>query len=527
MKTLLTNVRVFVKSKTFEDAVGFDSSTGVITFAGSNEQSKSIVKEYDEVVDLAGRLVIPAFTEGHCHFIEGSFVNSQLDLRDASCREDFVDAIVKYKSLGRKWIFGGYFTDANITDGFRPTVEFLDEICPDVPVIISRFDIHSAFANTLALKLGGIADNHNSFTSDEVIIQNGRLTGELKERARDHVLEKIPPASFDERLDISFRQMKKLHSLGITAISDITLIPDLEVYKAMLESGKFKLRVDARLRFEELENLESIRKEFAQYQPQIKFDSLKAFYDGSLSSRTSYMHDNFKHENHNGIRTEFVNCGDFEKCAFEIDKAGVQMSIHAIGDKAVTDLLDLAEELNKRNGKRDRRFRIEHAQHIQPRDFRRFAELDVIASVQPTHLYSDAKTATELLTDDSLEHNYPEVLKHGAMLCFGTDFPVVGESPFETIYFAMTRKAKGFDSGFHPEYNMTLDECLHAHTYANAFATFEEKTRGTLEPGMIADIAVIDGDLFEMNENEIRDAKVYATYFGGERIENLELRIEN
>lgn len=520
MKTLLINSKVFVKSKTFEDAVGFDSSTGVITFAGSNEQAKAIAKDYDEVVDLAGRLVIPAFTEGHCHFIEGSFVNSQLDLRDASCREDFVDAIVKYKSLGRKWIFGGYFTDANITDGFTPTVEFLDEICPDVPVVISRFDIHSAFANTLAMKLSGLLDNQSNFTADEVIVQSGKLTGELKERAHNFVMDKIPPAPFSERLDVVFKQMIKLHSLGITSISDITLIPDLEIYKALFESGKFKLRVDARLRFEELENLESIRKEFAQYHPQIKFDSLKAFYDGSLSSRTSYMHDKFKHEDHNGIRTEFVNCGDFEKYAFEIDKAGVQMSVHAIGDKAVTDLLDLAEELNKRNGKRDRRLRIEHAQHIQPRDFQRFSELDVIASVQPTHLYSDAKTATELLTDDSLEHNYPELLKHSAKLCLGTDFPVVGESPFETIYFAMTRKAKGFDSGFHPEYNMTLDECLHAYTYANAFATFEEDTRGTLEPGMLADVAVIDGDLFEMNPDEIRNAKIYVTYFGGEKIEN-------
>lgn len=520
MKTLLTNSRIFVKSNQFADAVGFDSSTGLITFAGSGKQAKAIVKDYDEVVDLAGRLVIPAFTEGHCHFIEGSFVNSQLDLRDASCREDFVDAIVKYKTLGRKWIFGGYFTDANITDGYRPTVDFLDEICPDVPVIISRFDIHSAFANTLAMKISGLLDNQKTFTADEIIIQNGKLTGELKERAHNFVMDKIPPAAFAERLEVVLKQMNRLHSLGIISISDITLIPDLEIYKALFESGKFKLRVDARLRFEELGNLESIRNDFAQFHPQIKFDSLKAFYDGSLSSKTSYMHDKFKHENHNGIKTEFVNSGDFERYAFEIDKAGVQMSIHAIGDKAVTDLLDLAEELNKRNGKRDRRLRIEHAQHIQPRDFRRFAELDVIASVQPTHLYSDAKTATELLTDDSLEHNYPELLKYGAKLCLGTDFPVVGESPFETIYFALTRKAKGFDSGFHPEYNMALDECLDAYTSANAYATFEENTRGTLEPGMLADIAVIDGDLFEMNPDEIRNANVYSTYFGGEKIEN-------
>ncbi len=520
MKTLLTNSRVFLRNGSFSEAIGFDSSTGKIFFIGSADEEKIKKGEFDEVLDLSGRLVIPAFTEGHCHYIEGSYVNSQLDLREASCKEDFIDSIVKYKSLGKDWIYGGYFTDANITDGFLPTVEFLDEICSDVPVIISRFDIHSAFANTLALKIAGLDSDHSGFTSDEVIVKNGKLTGELKERAMNFVLDKIPQASFNDRLDAAYTEMKRLHSFGITAISDITLIPDLEIYKALLESGKFKLRVDARLRFEEYENLHEIRKEFAPFHPQIKFDSLKAFHDGSLSSMTSYMHENFKNADHNGIRTEFVNSGEFEKYALIIDKAGIQMSIHSIGDKSVSELLDLAEDLNKRNGKRDRRFRIEHAQHIQPRDFTRFKELDVIASVQPTHLYSDAKTAVEILNDDSLEHNYPELLKYGARLCFGTDFPVVGESPFETIYFAMTRKAKGFDSGFHPEYNMTLSDCLNAYTYENAYATFEENVRGSLAPGKLADITVINGDLFEMSADEIRDAEVYATYFGGERIES-------
>jgi len=520
MKTLLTNSKVFLRNGSFSESIGFDSSTGKICFIGSVDEAKMRADDYDEVHELSGRLVIPAFTEGHCHFVEGSYVNSQLDLREASCKEDFADFIVRYKLLGKDWIYGGYFTDANITDGFLPTVEFLDEICSDVPVIISRFDIHSAFANSLALKIAGLDSDHSGFTSDEVVIKNGKLTGELKERAMNFVLDKIPEASFNERFDAAFEEMKKLNSFGITAISDITLLPDLEIYNALLESGKFKLRVDARLRFEHFENLEKIRKEFAPFHPQIKFDSLKAFHDGSLSSMTSYMHENFRNANHNGIRTEFVNSGEFEKYAYIIDKAGLQMSIHAIGDRSVSELLDLAEELNNRHGKRDRRFRIEHAQHIHPRDFARFNELDVIASVQPTHLYSDAKTAVEILTDDSLEHNYPELLKHGARLCFGTDFPVVGESPFETIYFAMTRKAKGFDNGFHPEYNMSLTDCINAYTYENAYATFEENARGSLAPGMLADIAVIDGDLFDMSVDEIRCAEVYETYFGGERVES-------
>lgn len=461
---------------------------------------------------------MPAFTDGHCHFIEGSYVNSQLDLRNASCREDFVSAITSYMKLGKPWIFGGYFTDANITDGFLPGIEFLDEICPDTPVIISRFDLHSAFANTAALRASGLDATIENFTDDEIVMKDGKLTGELKERARDNVLDSIPEPPFEVRVEIAEKQMKKLHSLGITAVSDITLIPDLDVYMAMLERDTLALRVDSRLRFTEFERLGEIRKNFAQFYPRIKFDSLKAFYDGTLSSMTSYMHNNFKETSTNGITTDFVSSGEFHRFAVEIDKAGVQLSVHAIGDKAVTELLDLAEELNRINGPRDRRFRIEHAQHIQPSDFERFASLGVIASVQPAHLYSDALTASKVLEDDSTEHNYPELLKHGARLCMGTDFPVVSESPFETIYYAMTRKAKGFENGFHTAYCIGLQQCIDSYTKENAFATFEESIRGTLEPGKTADIAVIDGDLFEMTEDQIRGAEVYATYFGGREV---------
>ncbi len=516
MKTLLRNAKVFLKDRTFAQAVGFDSVSGKIIFAGGNNDASD--KDYDEVIRLDGRLVIPAFTEGHCHFIEGSFINSQLNLREASCRDDFIAGIEDYKAKNNGWIYGGFFADANIRDGFLPEIGFLDGICPDRPVIISRFDTHSAFANSVALRLAGIDADHHGFTDDEVTVVNGRLTGELKERARDHVMSLIPDPPAEEMAAVAAKQMERFHSQGITAISDITQPHDLRIYRLLIETGVLKLRVDSRLPFTEIDYLSRVRKDFEAHHPLIKFDSLKAFYDGSLSSKTSYMHHNFRNESHNGIRTEFVNSGEFAKYVERLDREGVQMSVHAIGDKAVTDLLDLAENQSKLNGPRDRRFRIEHAQHIMPADMRRFAELDVIASVQPSHLFSDAKTAVELLGDSSTEHNYPGLLKHGAHICFGTDFPIVSESPFETIYFAMTRKASGFPEGFHPEYNIPLTECIKAYTVENAYATFEENIRGTIEPGKIADIAVIEGDLFEMNDDEIRNARVHQTYFMGEKV---------
>lgn len=520
MKTLFINSKVWLGKNNFTNSIGFDPATGKITFTGNNVESEKIKSEFDEIIDLRKKLVIPAFTDGHCHFVKGAFYNAQLNLRQASTTSDFVKEITDFKNKNSgKWISGGFFSESNFKERIDLNKNFLDDICPDIPVIISRFDSHSAFVNTKALDVSGILSRKENFTGEEIVQDEKNMpTGELKERAREFVLAQIPAATLDERTNIVIKQMSEFHSFGITSISDITLFEDLEVYKNLVEKEKLQLRVDARLPFQEFTNLKKYNKEFSEITDLIKFRSVKAFYDGSLSSKTAYMHSDYKNENHNGIKTEFVKSGEFEKMFYEIDKAGYQMSVHAIGDKAVTDLLDMNEELIRRNGNRDRRFRIEHAQHIAKNDFQRFKKLNIIASVQPTHLFSDAKTSTEILSDFKLEHNYKKLFDLGSHVCFGTDFPIVGESPFDTIYFAMTRKAEGYDKGFVPENRISLTDCLEAYTSENAYASFEEKTGGKLVAGMKADIAVLENDLFEMNGDEIRGAKVYETYFGGVKV---------
>lgn len=520
MKTLFTNAKVWTGKNTFADSIGFDSETGKITFAGTKAQITDLKKDYNEIIDLKGKLVLPAFTDGHIHFIEGSFENSQLDLRNARTKSDFESIISNYrKSNGAKWISGGFFSEANFLEEIRMHKNFIDDICSNLPIVISRFDAHSAFANSKALEMSGILESAENFTTDEIIKDSeGNFTGELKERAREFVLDKIPPASVNERTGVVIDQIRNLHSLGITAISDITLTDDLEIYKNLIRQNKLSLRVDARLPFYEFYNIKKYREEFSEISDKIKFQSLKAFYDGSLSSKTALMHSNYKNTNHNGIKTEFVNSGEFEKTAFEIDKAGIQMSVHAIGDKAVTELLDLNEELIRKNGKRDRRFRIEHAQHIRENDFIRFKDLEVIASVQPAHLFSDAKTAYEILDDFRSEHNYKKLIDIGAVICLGTDFPIVGVSPFENIFYAMTRKALGFENGFLTGNNFSLIDCLESYTINNAYASYDEKERGSLEQGKYADIIVMENDLFEMTGDEIRDAKVNETYFAGVKV---------
>lgn len=520
LKTLFINSKVWLGKNNFTDSIGFDSASGRILFTGNKSEAQKIKADYDEIIDTGNKLVIPSFTDGHCHFVKGAFLNSQLNLRNASVKTDFINGIMDFKLRNPgKWISGGFFTEANFKEEINLNKIFLDNICPDIPVIISRFDSHSGFANTKALENSGLLGDIEKFKPEEVIRDKNNLpTGELKERAREFVLEKIPAASPEERTDIVLKQMREFHSYGITSISDITLIEDLEIYKSLIEKGKLMIRVDARLPFSEFKNLEKYKKEFSGISELIRFKSLKAFYDGSLSSRTAYMHSNYRNENQNGIRTEFINSGDFQKMFFEIDKSGYQMSVHAIGDRAVTELLDLNEELIRINGIKDRRFRIEHAQHIAEKDFQRFKELKIIASVQPSHLFSDAKTSTEILIDYKLEHNYKKLFDLGAHVCFGTDFPIVGASPFDTIYFAMTRIAEGFEDGFVPENKISLTECLEAYTSENTYACFEENNAGKLKPGMKADIAVLENDLFEMRADEIREAKVHETYIGGVQV---------
>src|SRR5690606_11492041 len=235
---------------------------------------------------------------------------------------------------------------------------------------------------------------------------------------------------------------------GITFVSDITLPEDLDVYNDLLSRSELKIFIDSRLPFNEILNIDEHKKRFSVFKDNIKFQSLKAFYDGSLSSETAYFHENYTVTNHSGSRTEFVNSGDFLKYAELIDLAGYRMSVHAIGDKAVTELLDLNEYLRDRLGIKDRRFRIEHAQHVIEQDLDRFKKLDVIASVQPWHLFSDAKSALAKVKYPETTHNYKRLLDRGVCVCFGTDFPIVGENPLENIYYAMTRKAEGLDEEF-------------------------------------------------------------------------------
>ena len=518
MKTLLINGKVWLQKGYFAEAVGMDSSTGFIDFVGSNVEAVDKSPDYDELIDVKGKLILPAFTDGHCHMIKGALVNKELNLREVRTKSEFIDRIKKYTNETEGWIEGGYISESGFKEDFKIDRELLDKICPDRPLFISRFDIHSAFLNSKAIELLGMDNGNNSFVKEDVITdENGIMTGEIKESARTFVYESIPKKSVEEISFVVKDQIKYLHSLGITGISDITLPEDLDVYENLLKKNELDLFVDSRLPFNEIENMGSHKGRFIHYRNQIKFLSLKAFYDGSLTSETALFHDNYNGRAHAGSVTEFVSAGDFRKYAELIDLSGYRMSVHAIGDRSVTELLDFNDYLIQNLGVKDRRFRIEHAQHIRKEDLEKFKRYNVIASVQPWHLFSDAQTAMEKVKFPETTHNYKLLMDMGVNVCFGTDFPVVGENPFVNIYHAMTRKIEGTEDVFFGEYRIGLEDCLTCYTINNAYASGEENRRGSIREGKIADVIVL-GDLFKMSPEEIKDAKVGMTYTNGKRV---------
>lgn len=521
MKTLLYNGKIWIGKNYFATSAGIDSETGKIIFVGKGKADDKNI--YDETIDLKGKLVLPAFTDGHCHLFKGAMVNSEINLRYSSTQKEFADTISNYKNSLKKdeWIAGGYFSEANFTEDIVINKDFIDNICSDVPVVLFRTDLHSVVCNTLALEKINVINHSNEFTNDELIRDgNNNLTGELKEKAMYFAVKALPPKSMVEKKNILKRQIRKLHSYGITSVTDMSWREDLDVYKSLLDENDMLLKINSVIPFEEIDKIEDYKNEFSDYKNFIRFGGLKAFYDGSLSSHTALFFDNYKGSNNQGIRTEQVTSGRFKELAYKIDKSSCQIVVHVIGDLAVSEALDVMEEIRNTNPLWDRRVRLEHIQHLQEKDLYRFKMLDIVSSVQPAHLFFDAKVATEHIAKPETTHVFKKLADRGNRLCFGTDFPVVPENPFENIYVALTRDAIGYPEGFNTEMCLDLITCLEAYTVNNAYASYEENTKGSIREGKFADLIVVDRDLFSISAKEIKNAAVEITFINGKIVYN-------
>jgi len=481
-----------------------------------------------EVVDLGGQFVVPGFIDSHVHFVEGGFRLTSVQLRDARTREEFVNRIKAYAATvpAGTWIVGGDW-DHTLWGGELPRRDWIDGVTPDHPVWINRLDGHMALANTAALRAARVADDVKDVQGGEIVRgARGVPTGLLKDNAMDLVAAKVPPpadAMNDRALDAA---MKYVAEQGVTGVHHMGTWDDLAIFERAWRAGRLKTRIQAAV---PLATWSRLRDTVAakRFGPEgrgdawLRVGALKGFVDGSLGSHTAAFQEPFTDAPRD--RGLFVTPPEELYASISgADKAGLHVMVHAIGDRANATILDIFARVAKENGARDRRFRIEHAQHLAASDIPRFRELGVIASMQPYHAIDDGRWADAVIGAERSRTTYAfrSLIDAGARLAFGSDWYVAPPTPLEGIYAAVTRRTLDDKrpGGWVPEQKITVDEALRAYTAGGAYASFMDRETGTIAPGMLADLTVIDKDLRTIAPEDIRNAKILRTFAGGKTV---------
>ncbi|NOS84957.1 MAG: amidohydrolase [Ignavibacteria bacterium] len=514
---LFINAKVWQPDGKFTESFGVNN--GHFDFSGSNSEAYTLRDNYTEIKDLKGKLVLPGLIDGHLHLVNGALMMKRLDCSKINSVSELKAAIRNYVKTDKvNWVIGGNLDLKRIFAGHsKQDGNLIDEIYSELPLYITNYDYHSAICNTKALALAGIDHTTDNFQKEEVeISEMGGLTGFISESVMNKVYDVIPSPSLDEKVNAVCDCIKMLHSFGITSVSDITLPEDAEVYIELWKRDKLKLRINSYIPFTEFENLQNYNDKTSFIsRDYFTINGFKAFWDGALGSETALFSENYSGSSSNGFKTEIVKSGRIYELAKRIDAARMQMIIHAIGDKAVNEVIELYAGLP--NTKK-LRHRIEHAQHIQPEDYDKFGKYGIIASVQPLHLKYDAHIVFEKLPAKLTwnTHNYVHIIPFGGTLNFGTDFPIVEADPFENIRLAVTRHTNHGE--FTPEHKIPLHECLKAYTINNAFSNHNEGAIGSITKGKVADFVVMDNEILEFEEEKISNAKVLNTYLKGESV---------
>jgi len=496
-----------------------------IVSVGSNADVETWRGASTRVIDAAGKLVLPGFNDAHVHFVSGGSQLDRVQLNDATSGEEFARRIGERakKTPKAEWILGGDWDETKWSPPRLPTKELIDPVAGVVPVFVSRYDGHMALANSLALRLAGITAQTPDPPGGAIVRDaQGNPTGALKDAAMDYLDKVIPPLSHEQRLKAVKRALAHAASLGVTSVQNMN--PDYEdiaVYSELLQRGELTTRIYAAPYIMSVDDQAKIGIRHSFGGPYLRIGALKAYADGSLGSATAYFFEPFIDQptNHGLLSDEMHPVSLMRDRMMKADAAGLQICTHAIGDQGVSMILDLYSDVVQAHGDADRRFRIEHAQHMAGKDFARLAQLQVIASVQPYHAIDDGRWAEGRIGHDRATRTYAfrTFLNHGVRLAFGTDWDVAPLNPMLTLYAAVTRATldgKNPD-GWFPEQKLTVPEAVDAYTMGSAFAEFQEKEKGSITPGKLADMVLLSDDIFSMDPAKIRDVKILKTIVGG------------
>lgn len=498
-----------------------------IIAVGTNAYIDALIDEDTEVISLPGSMLVPGFIDTHVHFISGGSGLASVQLRDAATPDDFSFRIGEFaKTIAPgEWIMYGDW-DHTLWGGDLPRRDWIDEVTPDNPVWVYRLDGHMALANSIALQLAGVdADTADMYGGTIIRYEDGRPTGLLKDNAMLLVEEAIPEAAAEKLDREAVAAMKYVAANGVTSVHDMAGWDSLATYRRAEIRGDLITRIYSAVPLRSWERLRDEVEQRGTGSKWLRIGGLKGFMDGSLGSHTAAMLEPFTDapDDKGFLINELDDMREWIKGA---DAAGLQVMVHAIGDSAIRDLLDIYLDAVDANGERDRRFRMEHAQHIAPQDIERFAVQDVIASMQPFHAIDDGRWAVNVIGPERAKTTYAfrSLIDAGARVSFGSDWSVAPATPIEGIYAAVTRQTidGANPDGWVPEQRITVEQALHAYTTVGAYASFEEDIKGMLKPGMLADFVLLDRDLTAMPAESIRDTQILKTVVGGVVVYNRE-----
>jgi predicted amidohydrolase YtcJ len=525
---IITNAKIWTVDTTHPQAEALAVLGDRIVAVGSAADVDAWHGPQTKIVDAQGKLLLPGFNDAHVHFVDGGDHLQAVQLRDAASPQEFAQRIAQRAKTTPKgeWITGGDWDEQKWSPPDLPTKELIDPVTPNTPVWVNRYDGHESLANSVTLRLANIDSKTPDPPGGQIVRDaHGNPTGILRDAAQDLVFKVMPPMSHAHRMRAIHQALELAGSVGLTSVQDMNpSYDDVKAYSELAEKGQLSLRIYVAPIETDWKDQAKIGIRRAFGTPLLRMGAVKGYADGSLGSETAYFFAPYTDSpgSHGLLSDEMHPPSAMRQRLLAADAAGLQLCIHAIGDRAISMTLDMFEQIEKANGKRDRRWRIEHSQHMAAKDFARYARLGVIASVQPYHAIDDGRWAEKRIGPDRIKRTYAfrTFLDSKVRLAFGTDWSVAPLNPMLTLYAAVTRATldgKNPD-GWIPEQKLTVPEAVEAYTMGSAYAEFQDKEKGSITPGKLADFVVLSDDIFKIPPAAIKDVKVEATYLAGKLV---------
>jgi predicted amidohydrolase YtcJ len=527
---ILTRGRVWTGDPSQPEAEGVAVVGDRIVAAGSTSEIEALAGPETRRIDLAGRRLLPGFNDSHVHLFHGGESLASVQLREVSGPQQFREQIAAFAATlaPGEWILNGSWDHERWTPPALPHHRLISDVTPHHPVCVNRTDGHMVLVNELAMQLAGVDRGVADVPGGEIGRDaDGNLTGIFKDAAKALIERVIPPPSKERIRSAILAAQAHAAENGVTSVQDMGVLGAgaaermrsiLRVYRELLAANELRLRISAHVPLAAWRGFIQLDSDF------LRLGGLKSFSDGSLGSTTAWFWEPYTDAPQTaGLPSdELTDMDAWYSNLQEADRAGFQLVIHAIGDRANTTVLDSLERLIAGNGLRDRRARIEHAQHLRPQDLGRFAKLNIIASVQPYHCIDDGCWVERRIGSERAQNTYAfrSLLDSGATVVFGSDWWVAPISPILGIYAAVTRRTLdgAHPGGWIPQEKVTVAEAVHAYTVAAAYASGEEHKKGSIEPGKLADFVILSDDVFTVAPEAIKDIQVEMTILGGDVI---------